>query len=89
MTIDQIIEGRILTPEGFISGRILLSAGRIQLIEGDLVATSRVLQEPGAILLPGFIDTHVHGGAGFDIMQGADAASQIARCHAQRQYQSR
>ena len=83
MTIDQIIEGRILTPEGFISGRILLSAGRIQLIEGDLVATSRVLQEPGAILLPGFIDTHVHGGAGFDIMQGADAASQIARCHAQ------
>ena len=82
MIADQVIEGRILTPEGFISGRIQIDEGRIQLIEGEPIATSRVLQEPGAIVLPGFIDTHVHGGAGYDIMQGKDAANHVARCHA-------
>jgi N-acetylglucosamine-6-phosphate deacetylase len=34
------------------------------------------------LILPGFIDLHVHGGGGRDVMQGADAMDVIARMHA-------
>ena len=34
------------------------------------------------IVLPGFIDLHVHGGAGHDIMEGGDAALHVATLHA-------
>jgi N-acetylglucosamine-6-phosphate deacetylase len=33
-------------------------------------------------VLPGFIDLHVHGAGGFDVMQAGDAAAHIARTHA-------
>jgi N-acetylglucosamine-6-phosphate deacetylase len=82
MSSGLVIEGRILTPEGFIEGRLQIEQGYILRIDGEPIATSRVLQEPGPVVLPGFIDTHVHGGAGYDIMQGMDAASEVARCHA-------
>jgi N-acetylglucosamine-6-phosphate deacetylase len=31
------------------------------------------------VILPGFIDLHVHGAAGVDLMQGGDVARTIAR----------
>jgi N-acetylglucosamine-6-phosphate deacetylase len=34
------------------------------------------------LLLPGFIDLHVHGGAGADVMDAGDAAATLARLHA-------
>ncbi|HEY5804943.1 MAG TPA: N-acetylglucosamine-6-phosphate deacetylase [Lysobacter sp.] len=34
------------------------------------------------LILPGFIDLHVHGAAGVDIMQGGGAARTVARTHA-------
>lgn len=33
-------------------------------------------------IIPGFVDLHVHGGGGADIMEGENAASTIARTHA-------
>ncbi|PNY80470.1 N-acetylglucosamine-6-phosphate deacetylase [Deinococcus koreensis] len=36
----------------------------------------------GLLILPGFIDTHVHGGDGADTMDGADAVRRLARFHA-------
>jgi N-acetylglucosamine-6-phosphate deacetylase len=33
-------------------------------------------------VVPGFIDLHVHGGGGRDIMEGGDAADRVAQCHA-------
>jgi N-acetylglucosamine-6-phosphate deacetylase len=33
--------------------------------------------------LPGFIDLHVHGGGGFDIMQGGEALRKVSHMHAQ------
>ncbi|UQN05141.1 N-acetylglucosamine-6-phosphate deacetylase [Deinococcus sp. QL22] len=35
------------------------------------------------LILPGFIDTHVHGGAGGDTMDGPAGVRQLARLHAQ------
>jgi len=71
----QAVEGRILTPEGWITGRLWFDE-RVQRIEADAGA------RPDRIVLPGFIDLHVHGAVGVDIMQGGDAATTVARAHA-------
>ncbi|HET9643089.1 MAG TPA: N-acetylglucosamine-6-phosphate deacetylase [Burkholderiaceae bacterium] len=56
--------------------------GRVVGIEGMIVDESRVRDNAGAIVLPGFIDCHVHGGGGRDTMEGDDALNVIARLHA-------
>ena len=81
--MSRSLQGRILTPAGLVEGVLRIGAdGRIAAIEGAPVALERA-REPGApLLLPGFIDLHVHGAAGRDIMEGGDAALQVARRHA-------
>jgi N-acetylglucosamine-6-phosphate deacetylase len=75
------MQGNILTPDGWIRGRLRIEDGgtTIAAIEGEAA-------DPGAngddYLLPGFIDLHVHGGAGRDMMEGGDAPHVIARLHA-------
>jgi len=75
-----MIQGNILTDEGWIRGRVTVEAGRIAGIDG-------VAEQPDAngdvYVLPGFIDLHVHGGGGVDVMDGADGIAVIARTHAQ------
>ena len=69
------IAGQILTPDGFVRGRLRCSAA-IRDIEPVDTAPE------GRFVLPGFIDLHVHGGAGADVMAGADAVRRMARFHA-------
>lgn len=76
------IEGHLLTPEGFVRGSLLLREGRIAALQGTPVQEAAVRDSALPCLLPGFVDLHVHGGAGFDTMQGGDALLHIARCHA-------
>jgi N-acetylglucosamine-6-phosphate deacetylase len=77
------LNGNILTPTGFVRGTLTLDAqGRIASITGAPVATAAVRDNGAPIVLPGFIDLHVHGGAGHDIMEGGEAALQVARLHA-------
>ena len=80
----MFVEGFILTPEGFVRGRLEHADGRIAGIRG--VAVTEVEARTGIanlpLVLPGFIDLHVHGGAGRDTMEGGDAITQIARLHA-------
>ncbi|ATE71128.1 N-acetylglucosamine-6-phosphate deacetylase [Lysobacter capsici] len=75
MTELRNLQGRILTSEGWRRGRIRFDQ-KIRAIEevadGDIGET---------IILPGFIDLHVHGAAGVDLMQGGDAARTVARAH--------
>jgi len=82
--VTRSLQGRILTPAGLVEGSLRIGEdGRIAAITGEPVAVERA-REPGApLLLPGFIDLHVHGGAGRDIMEGGDAALQVARKHAE------
>eukprot|EP01034_Spumella_vulgaris_P010726 gene10726-13613_t len=82
-TTPTRIEGHILTPVGFVQGALRCDAqGRIAAISGSPVATAAVRDSGLPIVLPGFIDLHVHGGAGHDIMEGGDAALYVARLHA-------
>jgi len=71
---SQIL-GQILTPSGWVRGR-LRHTDRITVIEADPSAPDDVL------VLPGFIDLHVHGAGGADVMEGGDAALRMARLHA-------
>jgi N-acetylglucosamine-6-phosphate deacetylase len=77
------LAGRILTPRGFVDGRIAWThTGRIARIDGAPVDLADVRDTGLPIVLPGFIDLHVHGGGGRDVMAGGDAALHIAQLHA-------
>ena len=77
-----VVSGNILTPAGFIHGDISIANGKIAAIRGETIAEHDVRNSDDAIILPGFIDLHVHGGAGHDIMDGGDAAHHVAAIHA-------
>lgn len=73
------IDGIILTPHGFVRGTLRHAQGRIVALEGEAVGEDVARQ--GAVVLPGFVDLHVHGGGGRDTMEGGDAAAAIAKIH--------
>ncbi len=56
------ITGSILTPDGWVRGTLSFNE-RITTIAGENVAAP---QKGDALILPGFIDLHVHGGGGAD-----------------------
>jgi N-acetylglucosamine-6-phosphate deacetylase len=81
--VTRTLEGRILTPRGAVDGTLRIGPdGRIAAIEGCRVAEGREREGAARFLLPGFIDLHVHGAGGRDVMEGGDAALQVARRHA-------
>ncbi|WP_437774825.1 N-acetylglucosamine-6-phosphate deacetylase [Sorangium sp. So ce1097] len=71
------LEGEILTPDGWLRGRLRFGA-RVEAIEGTPIPGP----DRGPWILPGFIDLHVHGGGGRDVMEGGDAPRVMARAHA-------
>jgi N-acetylglucosamine-6-phosphate deacetylase len=75
------IHGCILTPRGFVDGTLAHLGGHIRRIEGAPVPDERARDEARTFVLPGFIDSHVHGGGGHDTMEGGDAIDRIARMH--------
>ena len=80
------LTGLILTPEGWLRGTLMHDAGRIVAVQGETASDEAWRNSPLPILLPGFIDLHVHGGGGADTMQagnGGQAIDTIARTHAQ------
>lgn len=68
------VQGNILTPGGWIKGTISFGE-RI-----DAIGESAITADD--TIIPGFIDLHVHGGGGMDIMQAGDAPHVIAAMHA-------
>ncbi len=70
--------GWVLTEQGLRWGTVRFG-GTLQAVETD--HTPRASLRDGPFILPGFIDTHVHGGGGADTMDGADAVLQLARHH--------
>jgi N-acetylglucosamine-6-phosphate deacetylase len=75
------MNGNILTPDGWVRGTLHLdpAGATIVAIEGQAADPDGNGDD---YLLPGFIDIHVHGGGGRDMMEGGDAPHTIARLHA-------
>jgi N-acetylglucosamine-6-phosphate deacetylase len=81
--LNRPLGGHILTPAGFVRGRLDIADGRILHLEGTPVDEAAVRADRHTpVLLPGFIDLHVHGGGGADTMDAGDAAQTLARLHA-------
>lgn len=78
----QVIEGCILTPTGFVAGRLRHAQGRVVEVQGRALTEAQATATAGPWVLPGFIDLHVHGGGGHDTMAGGEAVAHIARTHA-------
>lgn len=70
--------GNILTPHGWLHGEIAF--------DHSIGAISGVAADPrhnaDDYVIPGFVDLHVHGGGGIDIMQAGQAPHIVAAMHA-------
>ncbi|WP_230411153.1 N-acetylglucosamine-6-phosphate deacetylase [Collimonas humicola] len=72
----------MLTSQGWMSGAIRFGDRIIDIIGAPLECDPA---DPGCnedYILPGFIDLHVHGGGGQDVMNAGEAVNTIARLHA-------
>ena len=69
----KTLQGKLVTPQGVVPGRLQFGTT----IE-DVAPTSRPVE---GFILPGFIDTHLHGGGGSDTMDGADGVRTLSAFH--------
>jgi len=80
---STIVEGHVLTPGGLVRGRVRIEGERIVSVDGDPVDEAAARTDTTRpLVLPGFIDLHVHGGGGADTMDAGDAVATLARTHA-------
>lgn len=82
----KIYNGKIITPYRLIeNGTILVTGGTLTSVcEGNIkVDHAMEIDANGHYISPGFIDIHVHGGGGYDFMDGNENAFlEIAAIHA-------
>src|SRR5438309_3815831 len=77
MSVRRELSGNILGAAGWVRGRVAFG-GHVEQIDIDHIG----LEPAGErYILPGFIDLHVHGGGGVDLMAGGDAAEVVGRLH--------
>lgn len=70
----------VVNVDGAEQADVLVADGQIAEVATQIEAQARQVDGSGKILMPGFIDIHVHGAAGFDVMDAnAAALSGIAR----------
>lgn len=73
--ITAITASELFTPTEQISSPVILVEDGVITKTGSreavaIPATAVLLDFPGAVLAPGFIDIHIHGSAGYDVMEG-------------------
>src|SRR5436305_1318884 len=73
------LEGSILTPKGWISGKVETSGATISDIVGKPAPSDA--KPSGPFIIPGFIDLHVHGGAGEDWQSDDEGVRAFVRFH--------
>lgn len=79
--LTQLINGRILTPQGWIKdGSVLISNGKIlEVTNSDLaVIGAKVIDVKGMNIVPGFVGMHIHGGNGHDYTESTVEAFEKA-----------
>jgi len=74
--------GRIVLPDRIIpAGSVVIERGRIAAVDDRITSAAAgadVLPLTGFTIVPGFIDVHVHGVQGTDVLDGPDAVSTVA-----------
>lgn len=73
----NLLQGLVLTPQGWRRGELGLHKGRIAHLPTEPASDTAWQHSREPLLLPGFIDLHVHGGGGADTMQAASDATAL------------
>ena len=79
--LTQLINARILTPQGWLkNGSVLIRDGKIlEVTNCDLaVIGAQLIDVKGMYVLPGGVEIHVHGGGGRDFMECTEDAFRVA-----------
>jgi N-acetylglucosamine-6-phosphate deacetylase len=75
MSSTVAIKGDILTPRRLIPGGVVVVEGsKIREVRPEDVEKGEVIDMTGCIVAPGFVDIHVHGGGGYDVMDPSPGA---------------
>jgi len=83
--ITLIKNGTVITPFRTIkNGVVIFENGKITAVGGEsdvkMPKEARAIDASGKIVVPGFIDVHIHGGGGRDIMDASyEAVKEIAK----------
>jgi len=75
--LTQLINARILTPQGWLKdGSVLIRDGKIlEVTNCDLaVIGAQLIDVKGMYVLPGGVEIHAHGGGGRDFMECTEDA---------------
>ncbi len=79
--MKQIVNGRVLTPNGWLEdGSLVVDGNKIVAILNTSLPLEdvEVIDAKGAAVVPGGIELHVHGGGGRDFMEGTEEAFRVA-----------
>jgi len=74
---DLVLPDRVIE-----RGTLIIHEGRIEAVEGRLIdgpAGATRIDYSGHTIVPGFIDVHVHGVEGIDVLDGDNAVAEVAR----------
>lgn len=90
ITAGELLYGKVLTPAGLIEQGVIAVSGEAIHYAGEAawLPEAYALWPSGhtdhsGLLIPGFVDVHVHGGAGYDFMYSdSESLETITRFHA-------
>ena len=75
-----VVNAKIVTHQGVLVGYNLLFSKKIIKVTKELPIWAKEIDAEGLYLSAGFIDIHIHGSAGYDVMDGtAEALEEIAK----------
>ena len=81
--ITKIRNGRLITPSGILKKNLYIKDGKILDITEEDLDFDKEIDVEGNYVAPGFIDIHVHGGNGYEFVDGSfDAIREAANIHA-------
>jgi N-acetylglucosamine-6-phosphate deacetylase len=78
--ISKLLLGQVLTPQGLISEGVIAFSGENIAYVGEYKTLPaqyhhwKIDDKQNGLFIPGFVDVHVHGGAGYDFMNSDKAA---------------
>lgn len=69
--MKAIINGKIVTPESVVEGKVLVYGDKIEGIVDAAPAGAEVIDAQGNYVIPGLVDMHIHGYLGEDASDGS------------------
>jgi N-acetylglucosamine-6-phosphate deacetylase len=77
--MKQIINAKIVLPDGIVEGKTLIFDKYIEKIADEPLTDAETVDANGNYVIPGLIDLHIHGYAGCDVTDGdAEGLEKIA-----------